>query len=126
MWIACVYCMCDVCYADRYGYAGMSWCRYWMHYAMCAMRDGQAGRSAGTRYAQIMLCKDCKCANMCVLCLILMKNGIKRAENGGIVDILYDGFRKCFVNCKFTFYNILSSYYKKLKTRKTRKNRSKM
>lgn len=32
----------------------------------------------------------------------------KRAENRGIAVILYDGFRKCFVNCKFTFYNTLS------------------
>ena len=45
---------------------------------------------------------------------------------GGIVDILYDGFRKCFVNCKFTFYITLSSYLKKVKIPKTRKNHSKM
>ena len=56
----------------------------------------------------------------------MMKNGGKRAENRGIVDILYDGFRKCFVNCKFTFYITLSSYLKKVKIPKTRKNHSKM
>ena len=55
-----------------------------------------------------------------------MKNGAKRAENRGVVDILYEGFRKCFVNCKFTFYITLSSYYKKVKISKTRKNHSKM
>ena len=55
-----------------------------------------------------------------------MKNGAEMAENRGSEYILYDGFRKCFVNCKFTFYITLSSYYKKLKISKTRKNNSKM
>ena len=55
-----------------------------------------------------------------------MKNGAKRAENRGIVDILYEGFRKSFENCKFTFYITLSSYLKKVKIPKTRKNHSKM
>ena len=54
------------------------------------------------------------------------ENGAKRAENRGVVDILYEGFRKCFVNCKFTFYITLSSYYKKVKISKTSKNHSKM
>ena len=55
-----------------------------------------------------------------------MKNGLIKPIFGGSEDILYDGFRKCFVNCKFTFYNIFTSYYKKVKIRKTSKNRSKM
>lgn len=55
-----------------------------------------------------------------------MKNGLIKPVFGGIVDILYEGFRNAFVNCKFTFYNILSSYYKKLKISKTRKSHSKM
>jgi hypothetical protein len=38
----------------------------------------------------------------------LMKNSPEGAENRGIVVILYNGFRNVFVNCKFTFYNILS------------------
>lgn len=102
--------------------------------AMYAMLDGQAGRSAmqGMRYAityrkhmanlvamvagQILASEACK----------LMKNGLIKPVFRGIVDILYEGFRNAFVNCKFTFYNILSSYYKKLKISKTSKNHSKM
>lgn len=56
----------------------------------------------------------------------MVKNGRRSLQNRGIVVILYDGFRKCFVNCKFTFYITLSSYLKKVKTPKTRKNHSKM
>ena len=63
---------------------------------------------------------------MGVLCIILVKNGLIKPIFRGIVDILYDGFRKCFVNCKFTFYITLSSYLKKVKIPKTRKNHSKM
>ena len=77
-----------------------------IHYAIMRER-------AGMRYAAGEACKT-------------GKNGAKRAENRGIVDILYDGFRKCFVNCKFTFYITLSSYLKKVKIPKTRKNHSKM
>ena len=83
-----------------------------------AMQDGQAGRSAGTWYA------------LCDYAMQRLQNGGKNGrqslQNRGIVDILYEGFRKCFVNCKFTFYITLSSYYKKVKIRKTRKNHSKM
>lgn len=57
---------------------------------------------------------------------ILSENGRLSLQNRGIVDILYDGFRKCFVNCKFTFYITLSSYYKKVKISKIRKRHSKM
>ena len=56
----------------------------------------------------------------------MMENGRRSLQNRGIVDILYDGFRKCFVNCKFTFYITLSSYLKKVKIPKTSKNHSKM
>ena len=56
----------------------------------------------------------------------MMKNWAKSLQNRGIVNILYDGFRKCFVNCKFTFYITLSSYLKKVKIPKTSKNHSKM
>ena len=63
---------------------------------------------------------------MGVLCTILVKNWLIKPIFLGIVDILYDGFRKCFVNCKFTFYITLSSYLKKVKIPKTRKNHSKM
>lgn len=90
-----------------------------------------AGRAGGT---------ECGCRCMCYANMRYVirnadstkikancgKNVAKRAENRGIVDILYDGFRKCFVNCKFTFYITLSSYLKKLKIRKTRKSHSKM
>lgn len=38
----------------------------------------------------------------------LGKNGLIKPIFRGIEDILYDGFRKCFVNCKFTFYITLS------------------
>ncbi len=55
-----------------------------------------------------------------------MKNELEKPVFGGSEDILYDGFRKCFVNCKFTFYITLSSYLKKVKIPKTRKNHSKM
>ena len=55
-----------------------------------------------------------------------MKNGPIKPIFGGSGDILYDGFRKCFVNCKFTFYITLSSYLKKVKILKTRKKHSKM
>ena len=90
------------------------------------MWDGQAGRSAGARYA---LRKYVLCSTVYEIVLKACKRGknvAKRAENRGIVDILYDGFRKCFVNCKFTFYITLSSYLKKVKIPKTRKNHSKM
>jgi hypothetical protein len=40
--------------------------------------------------------------------LNLMKNWLIKPIFRGIVVILYDGFRKCFVNCKFTFYITLS------------------
>ena len=109
---------CDVCYMMRYAMRAV---QVW-----CAMLDGQAGRSADAmvRYANMLdgqgMCyaagEACKTG----------KNGAKKAENRGIVDILYDGFRKCFVNCKFTFYITLSSYLKKVKIPKTRKNHSKM
>lgn len=137
MWIACVYCMRDVCYAGMYAQAGRCYADMYAHrYGMlcrylCAMqcmlcgtgrRDGvrmqgmryanMSGR-ASMRYAAGEACKRVEIAP-------------KRAENRGIVDILYDGFRKCFVNCKFTFYITLSSYLKKLKIRKTRKSHSKM
>ena len=41
-------------------------------------------------------------------CLILMKNGLIKPIFGGMLDMIYNGFRKCFVNCKFTFYITLS------------------
>ena len=65
-------------------------------------------------------------ANMGRNQVILCKNGLEKPVFGGSEDILYDGFRKCFVNCKFTFYITLSSYYKKLKIPKIRKKHSKM
>ena len=58
---------------------------------------------------------------MGVLCTILVKNGLIKPVFRGVSVILYDGFRKCFVNCKFTFYITLSSYLKKVKIPKTRK-----
>ena len=67
----------------------------------------------GMRYAAGEACK-------------MGKNAMKCLQNRGMLDILYDGFRKCFVNCKFTFYITLSSYYKKVKISKTRKSHSKM
>lgn len=94
--------------------------------AMYAMRDGQAGRSAdaGMCYANMRyVIRNADSTKIKANC---GKNVAKRAENRGIVDILYDGFRKCFVNCKFTFYITLSSYLKKLKIRKTSKSHSKM
>lgn len=84
---------------------------------MCyGLHTGNVGNLVAMVVWQILAGEACK----------LGKNGAERAENRGIEDILYDGFRKCFVNCKFTFYNILSSYYKKVKISKIRKNHSKM
>lgn len=71
----------------------------------------------------MQICAMCK---MGVICLILGKNGLEKPVFGGVSVILYDGFRKSFVNCKFTFYITLSSYYKKPKIPKTRKHHSKM
>ena len=93
----------------------------------CAMRDGQAGRSADAG-----VCATQICANGQGMCYAMAKPakrakmGLKRAENRGVSVILYDGFRKCFVNCKFTFYITLSSYLKKVKIPKTCKSNSKM
>lgn len=84
------------------------------------MRDGQAGGTEDKLVAMVAMGNTGRNQGKG------MKNGAKRAENRGIVDILYEGFRKCFVNCKFTFYITLSSYYKKVKIGKTRKNHSKM
>lgn len=127
----CVYCMRDVCYAGRYAqcYAQAGMVCYAGICALCNVR--YAGRAGGTE----CVCKVCAmqiCTNRQVCAMQQakpakrMRNSIKRAENRGIVDILYEGFRKCFVNCKFTFYITLSSYYKKVKISKTRKNHSKM
>ena len=98
-------------------------CAGMMHYAdMCerAIHYVEVHERAGMCYAAGEACK------MVVLCTILGKNGLIKPIFRGIVDILYDGFRKCFVNCKFTFYITLSSYLKKVKIPKTRKNHSKM
>lgn len=92
---------CDVCYM----------CATQCMLCGTGRRDGV--RMQGMRYAAGEACK-------------MGRNGAERAENRGIVDILYDGFRKCFVNCKFTFYITLSSYYKKPKIPKTSKRHSKM
>lgn len=113
-------------------YADMSACKYDMlcRY-LCAGTMRYAGRAGGTECG----CKVCAmqiCTNgqLCAMQQAkpakMGKNGAKRAENRGSGDILYDGFRKCFVNCKFTFYITLSSYLKKVKIPKTRKNHSKM
>lgn len=102
-------------------YAGI---RCTMQCVLCRTGRQDGVRMQGMRYANMRyVIKD---TNSTKIKANWGKNGAKRAENRGIVDILYEGFRKCFVNCKFTFYNILSSYYKKLKISKTRKNSSKM
>lgn len=126
-------CMRDVCYAGRYWYADIS-CAGIVCAMQCMLcgtgrRDGV--QMQGMRYGlhtgnignlvamvagQILASEACK----------TMKNGRRSLQNRGIVDILYDGFRKCFVNCKFTFYITLSSYLKKVKIRKTRKRHRKM
>ena len=117
VWVCMQVCMlCVVVCTGRYAqagrcYADMFVCRYGM---LCSIHK-QANMRCVVRCMQIVL-KACK----------MGKNGAKRAENRGIVDILYDGFRKCFVNCKFTFYITLSSYLKKVKIPKTSKNHSKM
>ena len=105
MWIVRAYCMRDVCYA------GMSVCRYCMlcRY-LCAGMVCYAGRAGGTECG----CRVCA-TYYAMQSLQRGENGRQSVENRGIVDILYDGFRKCFVNCKFTFYITLSSYYKKVK-----------
>ena len=77
------------------------------------MRYADIPKRANMRYAAGEACK-------------MAKNVLIKPIFRGIVDILYDGFRKCFVNCKFTFYITLSSYLKKVKIPKTRKNHSKM
>ena len=93
----------------------------------CAGMVRYAGRAGGTEDdCKVCAMQICAGANMGVVCTILMKNGRRSLQFRGIVDILYDGFRKCFVNCKFTFYITLSSYLKKVKIPKTRKNHSKM
>ena len=100
LWIACV-CVCRQVGAMRICLgAGM-------------MRYANMRERAGMCYAAGEACK-------------MGKNGLIKPIFRGIVDILYDGFRKCFVNCKFTFYITLSSYLKKVKIPKTRKNHSKM
>ena len=93
-----------------------------MRICLCAgmVRYANMHERAGMCYAAGEACK------MGVLCTILVKNGLIKPIFRGIVDILYDGFRKCFVNCKFTFYITLSSYLKKVKIPKTCKNHSKM
>ena len=53
------------------------------------------------RYAMLCLILGRKC-------LILGNFRLIKPIFRGIVVILYDGFRKCFVNCKFTFYITLS------------------
>ena len=96
----------------------------------CAGTMRYAGRAGGTECGcNGALCNYAGWARY-VLCsrrsLQMMKNWAKSLQNRGIVNILYDGFRKCFVNCKFTFYITLSSYLKKVKIPKTSKNHSKM
>ena len=93
----------------------------------CAGMMRYAGRAGGTECrCKVCAMQICAGANMGVVCTILMKNGRRSLQNRGVSVILYDGFRKCFVNCKFTFYITLSSYLKKVKIPKTRKNHSKM
>ena len=106
---------CDAC---RY----CALCRY-----LCAGTMRYAGRAGGTECrCNVGAMQICAGANMGVVCTILMKNGRRSLQNRGVSVILYDWFRKCFVNCKFTFYITLSSYLKKVKIPKTRKNHSKM
>lgn len=127
------YCMRDVCYA------GMQVCVYvWVQvwYALCNVR--YAGRAGGTECWYVVCATQLHTGNRGKSGSNgsngkygqktgkMMKNGLIKPIFGGIVDILYDGFRKCFVNCKFTFYITLSSYYKKVKISKTSKNHSKM
>lgn len=96
-------------------------------YAMYAMRDGQAGRSACAGVCTTQIRPNGQvCAMQQAKPAKWAKIALKMAENRGVSVILYDGFRKCFVNCKFTFYIILSSYLKKVKIPKTRKRHSKM
>ena len=111
-----------------------------VYVCMYAMRGCMHRRVGAMRKCDVcrygMLC-NVRCAGMmryAMLCLQIlaeikgkmMKNGRRSLQNRGVSVILYDGFRKCFVNCKFTFYITLSSYLKKVKIPKTRKNHSKM
>ena len=109
-------CMCRRVGAGVQVLCGSAMCAGMMRYADMheqAIHYADMHERAGMCYAAGDACK-------------MVKNGAKRAKNRGIVDILYDGFRKCFVNCKFTFYITLSSYLKKVKIPKTCKNHSKM
>ena len=93
-------------------------------YALCGTGRRDGVRVRCMRYEDMRRCNTV--ANMGRNQGILMKNGLIKPIFGGSEDILYDGFRKCFVNCKFTFYITLSSYLKKVKIPKIRKNHSKM
>ena len=81
------------CYAGRVGGTEED-----ARYALCRYAQKTEGKSGSNDSKGILG----------VLCLILMKNGLIKPIFRGMLDMIYNGFRKCFVNCKFTFYITLS------------------